>query len=146
MGLAKMVELEDTEVDQCLYGDRSAGLRTELAEADLDYNRVTLLEQCDTSNSSESETETPLQSTTQVPHLRPEKSPLDACEAAKLEQFCSDTGHCQLGTKGTPCSATFSREELSLYRMKCLELLSNELDLVILSQIASCTKSSNETS
>ena len=27
--------------------------------------------------------------------------------------------------------------------MNCLELLSNELDLVILSQIASCTKSSN---
>ena len=137
-GLIKMAELVDGEVDICFCRDQSAG-----------WGRSGL-QQCEgfraRSTSSESETDTPLQSPTEFPHLSPEKSPLDSSEAAKLEQFYTETCQCKLEAKGTPCLSLFSREDLSSYCMNCLELLSNELDLVILSQIASCTKPSEGSS
>ena len=137
-----MAELEN-RVDDCFSGDQSANLRTELAEADQDYHGITVSDEDNASTSSESDNDTPPQAMNELPHLSPEKSEIDACEATKLEQFCIETCKCKLGAKGTPCSSTFSQADLSSFRMNCLELLSHELDLVILSQIASSTKSSD---
>ena len=81
-------------IDQLMIVDH---LRAELAEADQDYNSISDSEQNNPSTSSGSEDDATLQSVTKLPHLSPEKSPLDACEAAKLEQFCSETCHCKLG-------------------------------------------------
>ena len=39
---------------KCLYWDKSTGLRTEIAEANLDYNSMTVSEEGDTLNSSKS--------------------------------------------------------------------------------------------
>ena len=95
---------EDAGIDICFGGEQSADLRTELAEVDQDYNSTTISEQDNASTGSESEIE---QSLTELPHLSPEKSPLDTCEAAKLQRFCTETCKCKLGAKGTPCSSVF---------------------------------------
>ena len=126
---------KDSLVDDCLWREKSDHLRAELAElaeTDEDYNSSSDSEQSKPSTSSESEDDAPLQSVTKLPYLNPEKSPLDVCEATKLGQFCSETCHCKLAPNGTPCSSTFSQDHLNSYRTNCLELLSNQLDLVIL--------------
>ena len=81
------MDLEAEGVDDCFCGDQSADLRTKLAEADNDYNGVRVSEEDSASTGSVSETDTPLQSLTELPNLSPKKSPLDVSEAAKLEQF-----------------------------------------------------------
>ena len=81
------MDLEAEGVDDCFCGDQSADRRTKLAEADNDYNGVRVSEEDSASTGSESETDTPLQSLTELPNLSPKKYPLDVSEAAKLEQF-----------------------------------------------------------
>ena len=81
-----MAELENRGVDDCFSGDQSANLKTELAEADQDYHGITVSDEDNASTSSESDNDTPPQAMNELPHLSPEKSEIDACEAAKLEQ------------------------------------------------------------
>ena len=80
-----------------------------------------------------------------VPHLSPEKSPLDLSEARKLEQFIEETCKCKLGPQKAACSTLFSQSDICTYRSNCLELLPNELDLMVLGQTASCLKESDST-
>ena len=57
----------------------------------------------------------------------------------KAKKLLRESYGCTLGPKGSPCSRQFP-EEVVLYNLNnCLELSSDELDLVILANIQACT-------
>ena len=58
----------------------------------------------------------------------------------KVKKFMRETCGCALGLKGRPCSDQFKEETVLHNLNNCLELLSGELDLVILANIQVFTK------
>ena len=56
--------------------------------------------------------------------------------------YCSQGCTCTLGPSGQPCCSIFKLEHYRDYRAQCLEMTKEQLDLVILGQIAALTFSS----
>lgn len=64
--------------------------------------------------------------------IRPE----DEAEMTLVNNFIAAGCNCSLGPKKSPCSLLFSKETISAIRMNCLEMTSEELDMVILSHLS----------
>lgn len=64
-----------------------------------------------------------------------EGSETDVDEDSKIQKFLSDTCKCHLGKGNKPCCLTVSSEDIRKCRISCSELLHNELDLVVMSQV-----------
>lgn len=57
----------------------------------------------------------------------------------KVKKFLKDGCSCPLGTKGGPCSEQFTEADVLFNLNNCLELSSDELDLVVLASIQAFT-------
>ena len=71
--------------------------------------------------------------------LRPE----DTHEYAATNQFELDGCSCALGPDGSPCCQIFTVSHYREYRSQCLEMLRDQLDVLLLGQLAALTNTSD---
>ena len=59
----------------------------------------------------------------------------DEAETKKIDDFMAHGCDCSLGPRSKPCSKLFTCEVISTMRLNCLEMTTDELDMVVLSHL-----------
>ena len=71
---------------------------------------------------------------------------LDQAEQDRISKFLVETCHCSMD-KGSPCSNSFSKEDITIMRACCMGMSHSSLDMIIMGQIMAhtvkCTLSSH---